>query len=191
MTAEPPEGPLAAALDTVETRSEHDADQLRRLRTLADGPAPWDRSEPLHLTGSALVVHPPRERVLLRWHARQQNWLQVGGHADPGEVDPLAVALREAEEETGLTDLRPWPEADHPALLHAVIVPVPANEKEPPHEHGDLRFVLATDRPEDARPEDDVAELRWLSVPEALDLTGEDNVAELIRLVGELFGANR
>ena len=79
------------------------------VRSLLGG-SPWDRSTPLHVTGSALIVHPASGRVLLRWHARQHVWLQVGGHGDPGEDDPFAVALREAGEETGLSDLVAWPD---------------------------------------------------------------------------------
>ena len=47
------------------------------------------------------------DRLLLRWHERFNRYQQVGGHGDAGEDDPLGVALREAREETGLTDLRP------------------------------------------------------------------------------------
>ena len=72
----------------------------------------------MHFTASALVVHPDSGRVLLRWHQRMRMWLQVGGHGDPGEGDPLAIALREAREETGLPDLRPWPDD---AIRHAVL----------------------------------------------------------------------
>src|SRR5256885_12268042 len=108
-----------------------DTERVRALvRAAAD---PWLRSLPLHLTASALVVHPDSCRVLLRWHQRQQAWLQVGGHADPGESDPLAIALREAREETGLADLTPWP---GPELQHVVIVPVPASSAQPAHEIG-------------------------------------------------------
>ena len=42
-----------------------DVERVRALmRTAAD---PWLRSLPLHLTASALVVHPDSGRVLLRW----------------------------------------------------------------------------------------------------------------------------
>jgi 8-oxo-dGTP pyrophosphatase MutT (NUDIX family) len=146
---------------------------------------PWDRSRPLHVTGSALIVHPPSRRLLLRWHARQQAWLQVGGHGDPGEHDPLAVARREGEEETGLTDLVPWPDGD---LVQVVIVSVPAAPHEGAHEHADVRFLLATDDPDAARPERPDAELRWLAVPEALALTTEPNVRELIGRAAERMG---
>src|SRR5215472_8560293 len=119
-----------------------DTERVRALLRAADDP--WLRSLPLHLTGSALVVHPDSGRVLLRWHQRQQAWLQVGGHGDPGESDPLAIARREAEEETGLADLTPWPDGQ---LRHLVIVGVPAAGAEPAHEDADLRFVLATREP--------------------------------------------
>jgi 8-oxo-dGTP pyrophosphatase MutT (NUDIX family) len=143
---------------------------------------------PLHVTASALVVHPASSRVLLRWHERQRAWLQIGGHGDPGERDPLAVVLREGREETGLTDLEPWPDA---ALRHVVVVPVPANDREPAHEHADLRFVLATQRPEAVRPERPTAALRWLSIGEALHLTSEENVRETVRRAGRLLAARR
>jgi 8-oxo-dGTP pyrophosphatase MutT (NUDIX family) len=156
---------------------------LARIRVLTGDP--WQRSTPLHLTASALIVHPPTHRVLLRWHVRQRAWLQAGGHADPGEVDPLAVALREGREETGLDDLVPWP---GPGLVHVVVVPVPANAHEPAHEHADLRFVLATQRPEAARPEHPEAAVRWLSLAQARTATGEENLRETLSRVERLFG---
>jgi 8-oxo-dGTP pyrophosphatase MutT (NUDIX family) len=156
---------------------------LARAEALLAGDAdPFSRSVPLHVTGSALVVDPAGGRVLLRWHERQQAWLQVGGHADPGEDDPYVTALREGEEETGLTDLHPWP-GPEPELVHLVAVSVPAGKGEPAHEHLDVRFLLATARPDDARPENPAAELRWLSVDQAMDLVTEENLRVLLRRV--------
>lgn len=82
---------------------------------------PWSQEISLHVTASAIVVHPVSGRVLLRWHTRQQAWLQIGGYGDPGETDPIAVARREGSEETVLPDLAPWPTTD---LIHVVVVPV-------------------------------------------------------------------
>ncbi|GAA2349153.1 NUDIX hydrolase [Dactylosporangium salmoneum] len=163
---------------------EADVERVRRL--LADASDPWTRAIPLHVTASALIVHPPTRRVLLRWHARQEAWLQVGGHGDPGETDPVAVALREGVEETGLSDLTAWPDA---AVVHVVIVPVNAKGDEPAHEHADVRFLLATDRPGEARPEKPDAPLRWLTVPEALAATSEPNLRETITRAARLLEA--
>jgi 8-oxo-dGTP pyrophosphatase MutT (NUDIX family) len=162
---------------------------LGRIRALISAEAdPWLRSTPLHLTASALIVHPDTGRVLLRWHQRQRAWLQVGGHGDAGEHDPARIALREATEETGLADLVPFPDS---TLLHAVIVWVTASQNEPAHEHADLRFVLATGTPESARPENDDAPLRWLSPDEAVAVTSEANLRETIGRVRRLLGPVR
>ncbi|WP_129665117.1 NUDIX domain-containing protein [Phytoactinopolyspora endophytica] len=162
-----------------------EAADVARTRTMVENEAdPWLRTTPLHCTASAMIVQPESKRVLLRWHQRQQAWLQVGGHGDPGESDPVAIALREGQEETGLTDLVPWPDD---ALLQVVIVSVPANEHEPAHEHADLRFVLATSDPEAARPERADAPLRWLSLPEARDVIDETNVQETLSRVERLL----
>jgi 8-oxo-dGTP pyrophosphatase MutT (NUDIX family) len=158
---------------------------LARVRTLVQSTDdPWSRANPLHITASALIVHAASRRVLLRWHARQQAWLQVGGHADPGETDPLEIALREGAEETGLTDLVPWPHKD---LVHLVIVAVPAKGNDPAHEHADLRYALATESPARARPERAGAPLRWLTFAAARELTTEDNLRETLRRVERLM----
>ncbi|MDP4505117.1 NUDIX hydrolase [Nonomuraea turcica] len=169
-----------------EPRTAIEAADIERVRALLGGPDPWGRGTPLHLTASALVVHPPTQRVLLRWHARQQAWLQVGGHADAGESDPLQIALREGAEETGLTDLTPWPDG---RPVHLVIVPVPAAPHEPAHEHADLRFLLVTDTPDAVRPEKPDSPLRWLSLAEARELTTEANTRETIDRAAALLGA--
>ncbi|MBL7500789.1 NUDIX domain-containing protein [Frankia sp. CNm7] len=177
---------VAALLAGYQPADDTEAGDLARMRALVErGEDPWSRDGALHLTASALVVHPESRRVLLRWHEKLGSWMQVGGHADPGETTPIDVALREGREETGLADLRPWPAAD---LRHVVVVPVPETPREQAHEHADLRFVLATAAPETARPEKPTAPLRWLSLPDALDLVVEDNLRETLSRVELLLG---
>jgi 8-oxo-dGTP pyrophosphatase MutT (NUDIX family) len=172
-------------LETYQPEGEAEAADVARVRALLErSPDPYPRSLPMHLTGSALIVAPDSGRVLLRWHPRQQAWLQVGGHGDPGERDPLAVARREAAEETGLNDLVPWPDAQ---LRHVVIVAVPAAADDPAHEHADVRFFLATEAPDAIAAERPDAPLRWLTLPEALDLTTETNLAETLNRAGRLL----
>jgi 8-oxo-dGTP pyrophosphatase MutT (NUDIX family) len=181
-----PHGPERDILDGHRARTGTEAADLQRIRALAVLPDPWDRALPLHLTGSAVVVHPPTRRVLLRRHPRLGAWMQVGGHGDPGESHPRSVALREAREETSLPDLRFWPDS---CLLHAVVVSVPAGGREPAHEHADLRYVLATDRPDEASPEAPDAPLRWLALPEAQELVGQDNLRESLTRLEPLLTA--
>ncbi len=168
-----------------QARGETETADVERMRRLAAAePDPWLRTLPLHFTASALVVHPASGRVLLRWHQRQQMWLQVGGHGDPGESDPLRIALREAREETGLADLEPWPDA---SVRHAVVCSVPAGRGEPAHEHADLRYFMATGNPAAARPENKDAPLRWLTIGEARALVGANNLSRTLDRVAGLL----
>jgi 8-oxo-dGTP pyrophosphatase MutT (NUDIX family) len=169
-------------LHAVRAHRAHDAEEARdvaRVLELVEAEVdPWSRDLPLHITASALVLDPAGARVLLRWHAKQQRWLQVGGHGDPGERDPWLVACREAEEETGLTDLAPVVRA----IFQVTIVTVNAAGAEPAHEHADLRYLLRTGHPEDAPPEREGVALRWFGLDEALGVA-DDGLARLLRRV--------
>jgi len=63
------------------------------------------RRPPATSPGRDFVLDASHEHVLLLHHARLDRWLQPGGHGE-GETDPRAIALREIEEETGLSGWR-------------------------------------------------------------------------------------
>jgi 8-oxo-dGTP pyrophosphatase MutT (NUDIX family) len=90
-----------------------------------------------HLTGSALVVDPATRHILLLFHAKVQRWLQPGGHAD-GDAHLARVALREAEEETGIAGLQ----VVTPAIDLDVHVFHNAAGTEPDHLHLDVRHLV-------------------------------------------------
>lgn len=134
-----------------------------------------------HLTGSAVIIDPSRPATLLIHHKKLQMWLQPGGHAD-GEGDLAQVALREAEEETGLRDLQ----VITPAIdldIHSI----PARGDEPEHLHLDVRFVVLAQPGAIADPDEiETLGASWVSPddPEQLIATGE-----LRRLVDRAFEA--
>lgn len=79
------------------------------------------------------------------------------------------------------------PDGAVPDVLHVAIVPVAPARHEPAHEHADIRYLLATDRPDTARPENPVAALRWLSLAEAYAATTRPNLRETLRRVESRF----
>lgn len=111
-----------------------------------------------HFTGSAWLVSADGNKVLLTHHRKLGRWLQLGGHAD-GESDLARVALREAEEESGLSDLiveaRPF-DLDR----HAI----PARGHEPEHWHYDVRFVVRTTGHEDFVVGEESHALAWREI---------------------------
>lgn len=114
---------------------------------------------PAHVTGSAWVINPDHTRVLLVHHRKHDQWFQPGGHAD-GEADVLAVALREASEESGI-------DPQHIRLVDGRIFDldihrIPASERGPEHEHIDVRFLVEIDDCLPVPGSDESHEVRWV-----------------------------
>ena len=76
---------------------------LAHLRAFPDGLS--RACAPGHMTASTAVLDAPRRRVLLTLHGKVGRWLQLGGHCEPGDATLAAAALREATEESAITDL--------------------------------------------------------------------------------------
>ena len=129
-----------------------------------------------HLTGSAWVVDPGRTRTLLTHHRKLDKWLQLGGHAD-GDPDLLAVALREAREESGLTQVR----AVSPEIFDLDRHWIPARKTEPAHWHYDLRFMLEADPAETLTVTNESKDLAWVEVARVTALNPEESMARMVR----------
>lgn len=129
---------LDTALSDYARRWPAEAEVVSLFRAfLAEAPAAFERSHPPgHFTGSAWLVSHDGERVLLTHHRKLNRWLQLGGHAD-GDHEPARVALREAEEESGLHGLEV-----EPRLFDLDRHAIPARGDEPEHWHYDLRYVV-------------------------------------------------
>ena len=113
-----------------------------------------------HLTGSAWLVSADGRRALLMHHRKLDRWLQPGGHAD-GDADLAGVAVREAEEETGLSGL-----VCEGGIFDLDRHEVPARGAEPAHWHYDLRFVVRAAGGEDFSQNAESLALAWLDIAE-------------------------
>ena len=125
-----------------------------------------------HFTGSCWLVSKDSLRVLLTHHKKLGRWLQLGGHAD-GDSNLAQVALREAEEESGLTDLTVEPE-----IFDLERHVIPARGAEPEHYHHDVRFVVHATGSEEFIVSDESHALAWRTISELVD---DDAVEESIR----------
>jgi len=111
-----------------------------------------------HLTGSAWLVSADGARILLTHHRKLNRWLQLGGHAD-GDSDLANVALREAEEESGLTDLSVESE-----IFDLDRHWIPDRGNEPGHWHYDMRFVVRANGSEVFAVSDESHALQWREI---------------------------
>ena len=92
-----------------------------------------------HMTGSAWLLNPAGDKALLTLHHNLQRWMQTGGHAD-GDPDTLRVALKEAEEESGITGIVPISGEIFDIDIH--LIPARPAKGEPAHFHYDVRYLL-------------------------------------------------
>ena len=146
-----------------------------------------------HITASALIVDMESGRVLLHFHKRLKRWLQVGGHAD-FETDFAQVAMREAREETGLTDLSFYPPAVDAAPIDYDAHAIPERGDVPAHLHLDFRYLLVTRSASDLAPASgESTRFRWLRFEEALAAGDDidDSLKRLLRKGQALLGESQ
>ncbi|MBC8155268.1 MAG: NUDIX hydrolase [Bacteroidetes bacterium] len=139
-----------------------------------------------HVTGSAWIVSrtpaaPAERQVVLLHHRKLDRWFQPGGHAD-GDPDVAAVALREAQEETGLTSLR----LASLAVFDVDVHPIPARGTEPAHLHYDIRFLLEADPTEPFIETAETKAVRWVNVGQIADLNDSESILRMKRKTDNL-----
>jgi 8-oxo-dGTP pyrophosphatase MutT (NUDIX family) len=173
-----PRAPLIAALNTHARAEPAAADTAELFRDfLRRHDDAFERScVPGHLTGSAWLVDRSGTRVLLTHHRKLDRWLQLGGHAD-GDADLARVALREAEEESGLQGL-----VVEPAIFHLDRHAIPARKADPEHFHYDVRYVVRATTSEDFVVGDESHDLAWRDIASlADDPTADESVRRMAR----------
>jgi len=110
-----------------------------------------------HITASAWLVNKEQTHALLMHHTKLDRWFQLGGHCD-GDSDVLGVAIKEAQEESGIQHIAPLSDKIFDIDIHLI----PANSKEKEHYHYDVRFLLQVTSDEQMVQNSESKELRWI-----------------------------
>ncbi len=140
-----------------------------------------------HVTGSGLILDPGNKRVLLLHHRKLQLWLQMGGHGED-EFDPSRTALREAFEESGLTDLAFFPNPAQPTLIDVDAHIIPARNEQPEHYHLDFRYLFSTFSPKKIQlAQAEAKEMRWFAFSEIAALPLKPATLRLLRKAEKLL----
>lgn len=126
-----------------------------------------DDNEKEHITVSAWVVAPKKNKVLMAYHNIYQSFAWLGGHLEKGE-DLYTAVLREVEEESGLKGKLLSEE-----IFSIECLPVKAHirrgELIQEHIHLNLTFLIEAN-PEEKLVvnEDENKALKWLTFEEVL-----------------------
>jgi 8-oxo-dGTP pyrophosphatase MutT (NUDIX family) len=159
--------PLLQLLKAHRAFDSTEAEMLKRTHSFVrDNENCFERSLLIgHVTGSAWVINQDNTQVLLLHHAKLDRWLQPGGHCD-GDADVLRVAMREAQEESGLSTL----EVVNPAIFDVDVHWIPERGElqnfVPGHWHYDVRFLLRADCAAPLQLNREAKSLRWVNLME-------------------------
>ena len=111
-----------------------------------------------HITASAWILNKDQTKALLMHHAKLDKWFQLGGHCD-GNSNVLEVAIKEAQEESGIINIGPVSQDIFDIDIHLI----PDNKKEKAHYHYDVRFLLQVASDEKTNQNGESKELKWIS----------------------------
>lgn len=141
----------------------------------------FERSLPMgHVTGSAWITSPDRTQVVLIHHRKLDRWFQPGGHAD-GNPDVAAVAMQEACEETGLTQLQfVHLPSEPPAIFDVDIHRIPERANEPAHWHYDIRFLIEANPNEPFSQSGETKSIQWVDLENIIRFTDEESIQRMV-----------
>ena len=158
--------PLLKLLDSYKTyNAKEEHTRTRMSEFIRKHPNCFERTcREGHITASAWIVNFTGDQFLLTLHKKLKLWLPLGGHAD-GDCDIHRTALKEAQEESGLTSLNFVIRNIFSIDVHDFIT-----RKEPLHQHYDFNFLLQIQNRNDTiKISDESIDLRWFSeLPESV-----------------------
>jgi len=131
-----------------------------------------------HVTGSAWIVNDARTHVLMMHHRKLNQWFQPGGHCD-GDPDVLNVALKEANEETGLENLKVVDGEIYDVDVHLI----PERKGVPTHYHYDIRFLIEADMNEPLIVTEESNDLAWVSLDKIAEHNDSESIMRMARKI--------
>ena len=142
-------------------------------------------NEMCHFTASNWIVNKDRTKVIMIYHNIYKSWAWTGGHAD-GDSDLLHVALKEANEETGLSNLKVLSDGIFGIQILTVDSHIKRGKFVSSHLHLDCCFLLEADENEKLRiKEDENSNIKWIPIEKATKLTNEEKMKPIYKKLNE------
>lgn len=138
-----------------------------------------------HFTASNWIVNKERTKVLMIYHNIYQSWAWTGGHAD-GDGNLLHVALKEAQEETGLNHLKVLKQEIYSLEILTVDSHIKRGNFVPSHLHLDCCYLLEADENEQLKvKEDENSGVKWIDINKVIEITNEPKMVPIYQKLND------
>ena len=126
-----------------------------------------------HMTASAWVVNSSMDKVIMAYHNLYRSYSWLGGHAD-GDEDLLHVAIKEVQEESGISNVRALSEDIFSIEILSVEGHFKRGQYVPSHLHLNVTYLLQADENESLHiKEDENSAVGWFGLEEAVEKSNE------------------
>ncbi len=133
-----------------------------------------------HFTASSWLVNKEHTKLLMIYHNIYHSWSWTGGHAD-GDADLLAVARREAMEETGVKNITTVSDGIFSVEILTVDGHIKRGSYVPSHLHLNVTYLLEAEEQEVLRIRpDENSGVKWFPLDGALKVCTEPWMTEWI-----------
>lgn len=168
---------LLNLLEEYRARWPNEGDEITRFSSFVqEYPDCFERSLEIgHVTGSAWVINQAGTHALFTHHRKIGRWLQLGGHAD-GDADVQAVALREANEESGLANVQLVDDAIFDIDIHRI----GARGDVPSHLHYDVRFLIQAVDSDEIMISGESNDLAWFDAEQVRTQFQDESITRML-----------
>lgn len=138
-----------------------------------------------HFSSSCWITNKDHTKILMNYHNIYKNWGWLGGHND-NDKDFLSVALKEAQEESGLSNIKVLKEEPVSIEVLPVTYHIKNSKFVSSHTHMNVTYLFEADEKEELKIKpDENSGLKWVDMDKTIEITNEEDVKPIYKKLND------
>ncbi|RIA77992.1 ADP-ribose pyrophosphatase YjhB (NUDIX family) [Anaeroplasma bactoclasticum] len=138
-----------------------------------------------HFSSSCWITNKDHTKILMNYHNIYKNWGWLGGHND-NDKDFLSVALKEAQEESGLSNIKVLKEEPVSIEVLPVTYHIKNSKFVSSHTHMNVTYLFEADEKEELKIKpDENSGLKWVDMDKTIEITNEEDMKPIYKKLND------